>query len=316
MAAESDLVRQSQSYATPNYYVQQLFSLHRGDEVLPVKLDDSRPAAPPTGRVGLVTNQSSAEFSDIRIERDGVPLFAGSSLADLSECDRFRGRWEARDGAILQNDADATSRIQFGDPAWQDYTLTLRARKLAGREGFGVIVRNSSGGSYLQWNLGGWGNAKHGIQANLASHSVDDTTVAQVPGSIETNRWYEVKVQLVGSRVRCYLDGELVHDVDIPPLPLPRLFAVASHDQDTDEVILKVVNPTDAAANVDVNLTGVSNLKPQALLVRLQGAPDDENSVDQPRRIAPVSDSIELASPQFRHEFPANSLTVLRLGVE
>lgn len=305
-----------QAYATPNYYVQQLFSLHCGDRVLPVKLDDSRPVEPPTGRIGLVTNQSSAEFADIRVERDGKLLFAGNSLDALTEVDTFRGRWEITDRAIVQGDSHATSRMQFGDHSWQDYTLTLRARKLGGREGFGVIVRNSSGGSYVQWNLGGWGNQKHGIQANLASHSVDDTTVEQTPGTIESNRWYEVKVQLVGSRVRCYLDGALVHDVDIPPLELPRLFAASSHDSDSAEIILKVVNPTEKPATVDVNLSGVATLKSPAQLVRLHGGPEDENCIAQSRKITPVNDSIELSDPNFRHDFPANSFTVLRLGAE
>ena len=119
----------------------------------------------------------------------------------------FRGNWQTRDGVIRQANERDAARAHFGDPLWQDYTLSLKARKLAGGEGLGVIVRNSDGGSYLQWNLGSDGNKQHQLEAHLASHSVDDTTVDRADGSLETNRWYDLKVELNGSRVRCYLDG-------------------------------------------------------------------------------------------------------------
>ena len=55
------------SYATPNYYVQQLFGLHRGDEVLPLEIEDSRPAEKPAGGIGFATFRSAAEFKDIKV---------------------------------------------------------------------------------------------------------------------------------------------------------------------------------------------------------------------------------------------------------
>ena len=132
----------------------------------------------------------------------------------------------------------------FGDQSWSDYALSLKVRRVAGRRGLGIIFRNSEGGSFLQWTLGGWGNTQHGIHANLASHSEDIPVAVQAPGSIESDRWYDVRVELAGSRVRCYLDGNLVHDVEIAPPNVPRLVATASRDNQSGEVILKVVNPT------------------------------------------------------------------------
>ena len=224
----------------------------------------------------------------------------------------FRGNWQRHGSTIRQtNDRDA-ARAHFGDPKWQDYTLTLKARKLAGRDGLGVIVRNSDGGSYLQWNLGSRGNKQHQLEAHLASHSVDDTTVARADGSLETNRWYDLKVELEGSHVRCYLDGQMVHDVEIPPPSLPRLFATASRDDARGQIILKVVNPTEDPTEVDLNLRGVSGLASQAHAVVLKGNPDDVNSIEEPGRIVPVDETVDVAQPRFRHTFAPNSLTVLR----
>src|SRR5690606_21034479 len=52
-------------YGTPNYYVQQLFSLNRGDVVLPVQISGAQlPPAPASGGIGLGTYRSSAEYRD------------------------------------------------------------------------------------------------------------------------------------------------------------------------------------------------------------------------------------------------------------
>jgi alpha-L-arabinofuranosidase len=303
------------AYATPNYYVQKLFSYHRGDVVLPVKLKDARPAEPALGRIGVATTGCSAEFKDLRVARDDETPFTGELLGDGSEWTTFQGRWSVDGELIRQADARAAARAVFGDDSWQDYTLSLKARKLAGRGGLGVIFRNSAGGSFLQWTLGGWGNRQHGLEAHLATHSEDETSVAQSPGSIDSRRWYDVRVELSGSRVRCYLDGRLIHDIEIPPPNLPNLYATASREHQSGDVILKVVNPTARATEVDVSLTGVSGVAGGAREIVLHGDPADTNSVKEPERIAPRSKTVDVSGPQFRYEFLPHSLTILRFDV-
>jgi alpha-N-arabinofuranosidase len=300
------------SYATPNYYVQQLFSRNRGDVVLPVELIDSRPPRPAMGGIGLVTTGASAEFKDVRVTRDGETLYDGESLADPAKLTRFRGNWQAEQGVLRQaNDRDA-ARIHFGDPKWQDYTLTLKARKLAGREGLGVIVRNSDGGSYLQWNLGSGGNKQHWLEAHLATHSTDDTTVDRKDGSLEIGRWYDVKVELQGNQVRCYLDGELVQEAEISPPNISRLFATASRDDATGQVILKVVNPTDDATSVSVDLGGFNLGSDTARAIVLSGKPDDVNSIAEPGKVVPQEKSMAITGSHYEATFEPHSLTILR----
>lgn len=304
------------AYATPNYYVQQLFSLHRGDVVLPVELNDPRPPDPAEGRIGLATERASAEFKELRVTRNGETLYDSASPLGEKGTTTFRGRWEARDGVVRQSDLNATGRIQFGDPAWRDYTLSMKARKTAGGGGLSVIVRNSRGGSYIQWNLGGPQNNNFTVQANIATHSEDKTTVSRVKGTIEPNRWYDVRVELEGDHLRCYLDGKLVHDLEIPPPALPRLYAAASRDDHSGEVILKVVNAADEDAEIDVVLRGVSKVESPADVIVLHGKPDDENTLANPDRIVPMSHKIEAGAPQFRQKLRPYSLTIMRLNVE
>jgi alpha-L-arabinofuranosidase len=302
------------AYGTPNYYVQKLFGRNRGDVLLPVEVSDARPARRLAGRIGLGTYQSSAEFKEIRVEQIGEAVFTSETIPDPAEMTTFRGRWQVENGVVRQADPRAVARAQFGDDSWTDYTLSLKARKLAGREGFLIIFRNSSGGSFLQWNLGGWDNTQHGIQANVANHSEDENVVEQKPGSIQTDRWYDVRVELEGERVRCYLDGELIHDIAVPGPDLPRLFATASRENDSGQIIVKVVNPTDAATAVELQIDGLAGPASPGEAIVLHGKPEDENSLARPTNLVPTSESFDISGDRFSYTFRPNSLTVLRLG--
>ena len=75
-----------------------------------------------------------------------------------------RNAWVVEDGAYRQ-DRTGFGMSYFGEEDWSDYTLTLKARKLEGNEGF-LIVFGRKGGDRFWWNLGGWNNGQHGIEFN------------------------------------------------------------------------------------------------------------------------------------------------------
>lgn len=302
------------AYATPNYYAQQLFSLHRGDEALPVELNDSRPKEEAHGRIGLATYQTSAEFKDIEVRRNGETLFTGDEIADLENVTKFHGNWSVENGVFKQSDRRGSGRVLFGDESWSNYTLTLKARKLSGREGFIVIFRNSEGGSYLEWNIGGWNNEQHGINGHLASHSTDTNILTQAEGSVEADEWYEVKIELDGSQVTCSLDGEEVHSLEIPPPPVERVYASASRDEHSGEVILKVVNVDEEAAATTIDFGSDAADTWQGEQIVLCGDPADENSISEPDKVQPKTTTIESLSLDEPYTFPPHSLTVLRLS--
>jgi alpha-N-arabinofuranosidase len=301
------------AYATPNYYVQQLFSHHRGDEVLPVEVSDSRPADGPHGRIGLATSRSTAEFKEIVVKQGDETVFTGEALDNLDNATSFRGRWTLENGMIRQTGGDG--RLLIGDPAWKNYTLSLKARKLGGGEGFVVIFRNSEGGSFLEWNIGGWGNKEHVIQGHLASHNSDSNIIVHTPGSIEQDQWYDVRIELDGENVKCYLDDKLVHDVEIPAPDLARVYAAASLDQKTGDTIVKVVNVSKEPAEAKLNLNGLTGTL-QATAITLTGSPDDVNSITEPNKLQPVTKELSEWNAQQTHIFPAHSFTVLRLQPE
>lgn len=304
------------SYGTPNYHVQALFARNRGDVVLPVKLDVGPEApAPAVGGIGLGAFRTAVEFKDVRVTR-GTELLHISDFSTEAKGWQLprEGRWAVKDGALAQTDTQVVTTAAVGDAAWADYTVTLKARKTAGSEGFIVVVRNESPNTRVQWNVGGWGNTRHGIQSWLG---VQEQLVASTPGQIETGRWYDVKVEVRGPQVNCYLDGQLVQSAQVPVARRGGVFATAARDVTSGEVIVKLVNATPEAREVAVNLGGVKAVKGGATGTLLTaGQLGDVNGFDAPERVAPKSIPVSAAGPQFTQAVPPQSFVVLRIPVE
>ena len=300
-------------YGTPNYYAQQLFSRNRGDVVLPVALRDAAQAVA-AGGIGLSTYKTAAEFKEVRVTRAGTTLLS-SVLSDKAEGWRAEsaGKWSIQESAYRQSDPGAIAATFAGDKSWSDYSLALKARKLDGAEGFIIIVRNSGPGSQVQWNLGGWSNKQHGLQVLSGGQ---ERILKQVPGTIETGRWYDIRIELKGERVDCYLDNQLVQSADVSAASTPRLFASAVQDDATHEIIVKVVNPHSKPQACALELNGLPASFNRARVTVLAGTSGaDENSFENPLKVAPRSQPREVSS-RFQHTFPPLSATVFRIGAK
>lgn len=299
---------------TPNYYVQQLFSLNRGDVVLPVRVDGD-PTVPhsATGGIGLGTSHAAAEFKDIKVARAGAVLYASSFTSYDTEGWQLprEGRWDAKDGILCQSDPAATAIAFIGNECWSDYVLSLKVRKLAGREGIVIVVRNGPQSCRVQWNLGCNDNSKHTLVSWLGQQ---DQPVAERPGRIEEGKWYDLRIELRGPRIDCYIDGQLVHSVDVP---LPRyggIFASATRDTATGDVILKLVNATPDLQSVQVQLDGLGSVKAGARATLLTAEQlSDVNDFDRPDRVVPKPWPVRIDGLRFMLDLPRHSFLVIRV---
>ncbi len=307
----------ARAYGIPSYYVQKLFSENRGDEVLPLRLvlDTNTSLPAPHGGVGLGTWETQAEFKDLKVTHGQQVLFAPDLERGTSGWRRegAGGDWAVTGGALRQTASGADRRFVTGDPAWSDYTYSLKARKLGGREGFLILFHVQDENNWVWWNLGGWGNSRHALEQSVGgSKSLLGTGAA---GQIETGRWYDVRIETQGPQIRCYLDGRLVEQAAYA-LPRP-VHAVATRVATSGEVILKVVNTASTALETRVQLDGVARVQPRATATVLTSAsPTDENSLEQPTKVAPRQEVIANAATSFSHTFAPYSLTVVRLAPE
>lgn len=294
-----------------------MFAENRGDVVLPAKMDAEKVRTPlvmERGSIGLGTMNSQAEFKDVKVTQGEKVLYASDFAKGVTEWRSGRGgQWSVQDGVYRQQGSDAMARATTGDANWADYTLSLKARKTGG-QGFQVSFRARDFGTSLMLNVGG----TPGVLASV-DRMANGTRTRLTPaaaGEVETGRWYDVKIDVQGPRVQCFLDGKLV--IDIPnvngEIVLPMMESVVSRVERTGEIVVKVVNFASQPQKTSVRLDGAAGVSANGTETVLTSASvEDENTLDQPTKVAPVSRSVSGLGPQFTYTFAPNSLTILRL---
>ena len=292
-------------FGTTSYYLWKLFGANRPARAM--QTDVSFPDAKPmvvSGQIGVGTWADTAEFKDVRVEKDGQALFQSDFSTNAAGWQTEGGRWSVTNGVYRQG-RNGQGFSYIGDENWSDYTMTLKARNTGGAEGFLIVFGRKNGERYW-WNIGGWGNTQHGIEFN-------QTPVGSpVQGKIERNRWYDIKVQVAGSRIRCYMDGQLVHDATVPRPQ--KFFAVSGQDASSGDLIIKAINLGADAVPAQLKLADLSPVSSSARMTVLTSAePTDNNSLQNPAKVLPVEKDVNISGKDFSHEFPPYSLTVLRL---
>jgi len=308
------------SFGSPSYYVQKMFAENHGEFVLPVGVtaapDTSAPVAfTPRGAIGVGTWDTQAEYKDIKVTHDGTTLLAGDFTNAMQGWNARGGDWSAQDGVLTQSSLDNDVRATAGDRTWTDYTYELKARKTGGAEGFLILFHVQSGDRYIWWNLGGWGNTRTVLERGENGAKSEFGPVAT--NTIETGRWYDIRVELQGRSIRCFLDDKLVTEAmeGAGPQPEP-VYASASGDPATGAVFLQVVNITSAPRQMEINLQGVTKVSDGAACEVLTGEPLDQNTIAEPEKVAPKTALLENVGPTFTHEFPAHSVSVIRLNAK
>ena len=101
----------------------------------------------------------------------------------------------------------------------------------------------------------------------------------------------------------------------LSPAEEKRLYASSTLDEATGEVILKLVNATAAESHTAVDVAGAGKLKSGSLTVLQAESLLAENTFDAPERVAPRTTAFSPAGTKFELTLPANSLTIVRVGV-
>jgi alpha-L-arabinofuranosidase len=295
----------SRSYARATYYANRLFAENLPTVNLSTTVD-YRPAGskPITARVGLGTHETAAEFKDIIIERAGQTIFKSDFSTDSGWTpEGRRGKWAVVDAAYRQSD-EAIAWSYIPETGGSDYTVSLKARKISGREGF-IIPLGLADGRRVQWNVGGWGNRLHAVQV------ADAVVGEQTPGTIETGRWYDLKVEVQGRTVRGYIDGVLIQERTLARID--RVLAISGRDDKTGDIILKVVNSAPEAQTLTIQLNGTRTGTRGNVTVLTSANPLDENTFEEPTKIVPQTSALTVAGTSLAHAFPAYSLSIIRI---
>ena len=159
-----------------------------------------------TGMIGVGTWNTQADFADVKVVQGNSTLYQSHFDNGIAEWKRQGGSWQTTaDGVLHQTSSATPAMVLVGNTGWSNYTVTLKARKISGAEGFLITFGSPGDATQTQWNIGGWGNTLHNIQS-------PGVWLPALNGSVQTGVWYDIRIEVQGTDIRCYLNGAIVHD--------------------------------------------------------------------------------------------------------
>ena len=262
-----DMIRfnSSRVMGTPSYYVQMLMPRNIGTQVVKVSQTNPyegaafrKPVTPQKSRVGYATWGTKASYTHMDpLPKTGKPEFVF-------------GDWQVTDGVLsqtsLREQCVALCTAEVGD----HYTVKCRARKDDGREGF-IIVFNYVDPQHYCWvNFGGWGNTQHGLEQISGSGKSQTATKR---GRVEAGRWYDVTLTVSGDSVKAWLDNDLVFDTVLKHDTSTGVFSSATIDDQTGELIVKVVNSQAEGTTARLNISNFAVKSAKLIQLRANTLP-------------------------------------------
>jgi alpha-L-arabinofuranosidase len=311
----------SRVYGSPSYWAQWMFANNRGDVVLPLKLQAAtKEKVIPfdRGGIALETRNGPAEFKDVKVTSGSQVLYASDFARNAAGVQTFNGSWQVEDGVYQQTASDWLTVAGIGNDDWRDYSVSLKLRRPSGEGSVAIAIRNSKRIGY-----GGAVTLSFGVPgrslASLGYWNLTGTkSLGRAAGSFENGRWYDVRIDVAGAHAQVWIDGQPVidapniyHEFELSPME-----ASASLSEKTGEIVLKVVNFTEQPQSASIRLDGAPKIESKGTEIVLTSAStEDENTLDQPRKVEPVTRAASGFAPEFTRTFAPRSLTVLRLKI-
>ena len=177
----------------------------------PVLTPTPTPVPPaPTCRIGLGSWKTAVEFKDLKLTTlEGSLIYQSDKSKDLKGWMNKSGKWEIADGLIKQTDEKAGPALIVLDTQVNNCVLTFKGRKTSGDEGMLVLFPTApDGGGKRWWNLCGWSNKQSGFEG-------DDLPGDKTNATMVKDRWYDIKVEIFGNKIRCYVNNILLHDATL-----------------------------------------------------------------------------------------------------
>jgi len=176
----------------------------------------TRSSSSSTGRgsVGVGTYTTVAQFKDLVVSTpESRTLYIADFSKSLDDWYFHGGQWKVVDDFLKQSSNDRDCWATIGETAWTNYTVSVKARKITGDEGFILLFRVLDNNNYAWFNVGGWKNTK--AQLEICVKGSRNAIGPATNFTVESNRWYDLKVEVEGEKAKCYVDGKMLCNTDL-----------------------------------------------------------------------------------------------------
>ncbi len=310
---------------TPSYYVQQLFPNNIGTQVVKTDLDYKLtiPSDQAGDKIAQSTMVGLATYrTTVRYRNPELTFYDKQrSIDDFTKWRPLSGTWNVEGKELVQTSDEAPAMIVAPVDFHSDkYTFKVQAKKENGAEGFMPVFHFNDKNNFVWYNVGGWSNVQSNVEQSIGGGR--STLAANKRFTVETGRWYDLKVDVENDSIKCYIDGQLDFACKLQKgSNMEGVYASTTIDDATKTMYVKVVNVGEGYADGTVNLKNCSvdmSANSAVSLTRLSSFDgNDENTLDQPRYIYPTVADIKAKSPsQLSFHVPAFSVNIIKIKLK
>lgn len=210
----------------------------------------------------------------------------------------FVGEWATREGSPTPN-----FNAALGDAAWM--TGMERNSDLVVMSCYAPLLVNVNPGG-MQWK-----SDLVGYDA-LTTYGSPSFYAQQLFNEYRGDRVVPIEAEGIPTQLQKLNHQDSLRGVQ--PQMYPSLFYVATRDSKTHTLFLKVVNASGSQRPIDLQLKGGVKVKGAGKVVMLKADhPEDTNTITEPKKIIPVSQSIKGVKKSFTYNFAPYSITILQL---
>ena len=299
------------NFVTPSYYVQKMMAHNLGYQNLLWTESGNSITATGTHQVGLATWDTQASFDDIKVKvGDKATFEINDDFSKNEGWTQSGGSWSVSNGVKKQtasgtNNDKGCRSICNTTFEGSTYTMTLRARKDGGAEGFLIIFDYQDEDNYAWWNVGGWTNTQNAIEI---CRNGSKAQYSKVGYTAPVGEWVDLKVEIDGNVIRCYINGQKYHELTLDAERA--IYQSCQINEAGTEMILKVVNPHAQAQKLQLNSDFNIGEGTVERLTSTNGT--DENTMENPNNVVP---SAKESVSGTLLEIPAYSLNIYHFPI-
>ena len=313
-------VKADQAMGRSSYYVQKLFAENRPDINLKTILQEpveNLPKEPFRGIMGLATNRAQVSFADLGFTTEG----AASSM-DMKNWQAVDGQWLFINNEYVQTDTAGRHLSFLKNQPVGNGTIEFKVKKkgrvnanpnnqgggrFGGGPGYALLFGGTDEKNFYQLTFG-----NRFISLDKMVNGVSQFVMDPVRFNLDDDHDYKAKLSVNNDKVELFIDGQSV--LKYTYAPLIKHYAIAGIDRKKNEIVIKVVNAESTPFTTGIDLKGAGKIGPSGNLITLFSATEtEENSFDQPMKIAPENETYSGFGNSFSMTFRPYSLTVLRI---
>ena len=257
-----------------------------------------------------ITTGKKPEIMDEHYYRDSWTMWENASQYD--KYDRkgpkiFVGEWATREGLPTTN-----LNAALGDAAWM--TGMERNSDIVIMSCYAPLFVNVNTATATAPKAWQWDSDLIGYNA-LNSYGSPSYYVQQLFGNYIGDKIIPITAENIPTQPRPLSRRDSADGITKAPL-VPTVFYSATQNKKTGAVYLKLVNTTGKKQPVNLNLTGIKKVSPDAILFVIKGdKTQDTNSITDPEKIIPVKSAIKGIASGFTQTLEPYSVNIIQLQV-